>query len=263
MKIRITRIIGLIGLAFVIVTLSVHDRVLAQQVESWTSVKGDSLAGKGLYWNTDGINIVRASDGKNFLIPFEKLQAKDVLRGVKSLPFHVNDQARLRAKTSSSTSKSRERNTGRYMAQVELFSYDGYTFRGSGTIFPIKEKYRISGRTVEVDLSSPYGDGYAGVEFFAIKGKGKDRKIFHSEAGVRSFRGIGSKHYFSFDPVENLQGWVVVIRSPNTGEIIKVGSSMRPLENFIISRLPKVAKMKIKNKSIKDKIVKAANIRMK
>ena len=235
----------------------------AQQVESWTSVKGQVLEAKGVSWTTDGINIERASDQKKLLIPFDKLQAKDVLRGVKSLPFHVNDRARLRAKTSSTTSNQRERDTGRYMVDIDLYSYDGYSFTGSGEISPIKEKYRVSGRTVEVDLSSLYGDGYAGIEFYAVKGKGEIREIFHSEAGVKSFRGVGSKHYFSFDPVENLLGWVVVVRSPNTGEIVQVGSSMRPLEKFVVSQLPKVAKMKMNNKSIKDQIIKSANNRIK
>ena len=41
----------------------------AQQVESWTSVKGQVLEAKGVSWTTDGINIERASDQKKLLIP--------------------------------------------------------------------------------------------------------------------------------------------------------------------------------------------------
>jgi hypothetical protein len=251
------------SIAIIIVTSLTGECLHAQQVESWTSVKGQVLKGKGISWTTDGLNLERASDEKKLLIPFGKLQPKDVIRGVESLPFQVNDKARLRAKTSSITSNQLERNTGRYRVDIDLYSYDGYTFRGSGKISPIRKKYRVSGRTVEVDLSSIHGDGYAGIEFFAVKGKGKAREIFHSEAGVRGFRGVGSKHYFSFEPAENLQGWVVVIRSPNTGEIIQVGSSMRPLEKFVTSQLPEVAKIKMNNESIKEQIIKTARIRLK
>lgn len=240
-----------------------YECLQGQELESWTSVKGQVLKGKGISWTTKGINVERASDEKLLLIPFEKLRAEDVIHGVESLPFHVNDKARLRAKTSSVSSNQLERNTGRYRADIDLYSYDGYTFRGSGTISPIKKKYRVSGRTVEVDLSSISGDGYAGIEFYAVKGKGKTREIFHSEAGVRDFRGVGSKHYFSFEPVEDLQGWVVVVRSPNTGKIIQVGSSMRPLEKFVTSQLPEVAKMKMNNDSIKGQIIKIARTRLK
>ncbi len=240
-----------------------YESLRGQKIDTWTSVKGHVLKGNGLSWTIEGINIERASDGKLLLIPFSKLRAEDVINGVNSLPFYVNDNVRLRAKTSSITGKNLERNTGKSRIDLDLYSYDGYTFKGSGRISPIKEKYRVSGRIVEVDLSSISGDGYAGIEFFGVEGSGKARKIFHSEVGVRDFRGIGSKHYFSFEPVEDLQGWVVVVRSPNTGKIIQVGSSMRPLEKFVTSQLPEVAKIKMNNNSIKGQIIKIAKTRLK
>ena len=229
--------------------------------ETWHSVDGGVLEGKGVSWTIDGINIIRKSDDQRFLVPFAKLKASDVLRGIKTLPFRVNDEARLRAKTSSTTSDKRERETGKYTAHVRLFTYDGYNFRGSGVISPIKEEYKVSGRTVEVHLSSPYGDGLAGVEFYGVKGKGRDRTIFHSEAGIRDFRGIGSTHYFSFEPVENLQGWVVVIRSPNTGEIIESQGSMSHLEDYVVSLIPEIAKVKVNTTELRKAIIKDAALR--
>ncbi|MDB4288847.1 hypothetical protein N9947_02640 [bacterium] len=262
-KLRGLGMVTLRVISVIFFSLLSHERLRGQKVESWTSVKGQVLEGKGLSWTAEGINIERASDGKLLFVPFSKLRAEDVINGVNSLPFYVNDNVRLRARTSSITSKKLERDTGRRRIDVDLYSYDGYTFQGSGRISPIKEKYRISGRTVEIDLSSISGDGYAGIEFFGVKGSGKTRKIFHSEAGVRDFRGTGSEHYFSFEPVEGLQGWVVVVRSPNTGKIIQVGSSMQPLEKFVTSQLPEVAKIKMNNNPIKGQIIKIAKTRLK
>lgn len=233
----------------------------AEVSESWHSVNGDILNGKGVSWTFDGINIVRERDDKHFLIPFSKLRTSDVLKGIETLPFKVNDEVRLRAKTVSNTSQKLERNTGKYAAHVSLFSYDGYHYSGSGVISPIKEKYKVSGRTVEVHLSSPHGDGLVGVEFFGVKRKGKDRKIFHSEGAFLDFRGIGSVYHFSFDPVENLQGWVVVLRSPNTGEIVSSQGSMGYLKDFVVSELPKVAKVSMNIAEVKKAISNEAKLR--
>ena len=225
---------------------------------TWTSITGSTLEGAGQSWDQKGMKIKRSSDGEVIEIPFEKLNPKDAIRAVNETPFRPNDRALLDAKTVSTKSAQLSRNTGKYLAHVDLFSYNGYNLRGSATITPITEKYRISGRTVEVQLRSLYGDGFAAIEFFAIKGKGNNREIYDAQSGVFKFRNVGSKRYFSAKAVENFQGWVVVVRSPNTGEIIKIGSSMRHLETFVTSKIPKIAKFKINTKPLREQVIRQA-----
>ena len=71
----------------------------------------------------------------------------------------------------------KQRETGKYAVRVNLYSYDGYTVEGIGTITPITEKFRKSGRGVEVQLSSMYGDGHACLEFYGVKGAGDMMQI--------------------------------------------------------------------------------------
>jgi hypothetical protein len=232
-----------------------------EKSSTWTSVTGSTLKGTGQSWDQKGMKIKRSSDEEVIEIPFEKLNPKDAIRAVNETPFRPNDRALLYASTVSTKSAQLSRNTGKYLAHVDLFSYDGYNLRGSATITPITEKYRISGRTVEVQLRSLYGDGFAAIEFFAIKGTGNNREIYDAQSGVFAFRNVGSSRYFSARAVENFQGWVVVVRSPNTGEIIKIGSSLQHLETFVISKIPKVAKFKINTKPLREQVIKQAKKR--
>ena len=232
-----------------------------EKISTWTSVTGSTLKGTGQSWDQKGMKIKRSPDGKVIEIPFENLNPKDVIRAVNETPFRPNDRALLYALTVSTKVTQLSRNTGRYLAHVNLFSYNGYNLRGSATITPITEKYRISGRIVEVELRSLYGNGFAAIEFFAIKGKGDNREIYDAQSGVFKFRDIGSKRYFSARAVEDFQGWVVVVRSPNTGEIIKTGSSLQYLEKFVISKIPKIAKFKINTKPLREQVIKEAKKR--
>ena len=232
-----------------------------EKISTWTSVTGSTLKGSGQSWDQKGMKIERSSDGKVIEIPFEKLNPKDAIRAVSETPFRPNDRALLYASTVSTKTAQLSRNTGKYLAHINLFSYDGYNLRGSATISPITEKYRVSGRTVEVELRSLYGDGFAAIEFFAIKGKGNNREIYDAQSGVFKFRNVGSKRYFSAKAVEDFQGWVVIVRSPNTGEIIKIGSSLQHLEPFVISKIPKIAKFKLNTKTLREQVIKEAKKR--
>ena len=229
-----------------------------EKISTWTSVTGSTLKGTGQSWDQKGMKIKRSPDGKLIEIPFEKLDPKDAIRAVNETPFRPNDRALLYASTVSVKTAQLSRNTGRYLAHVDLFSYDGYNLRGSATITPITKKYRISGRTVEVQLRSLYGDGFAAIEFFAIKGTGNSREIYDAQSGVFAFHNVGSSRYFSATPVENFQGWVVVVRSPNTGEIIKTASSLQYLETFVISKIPKIAKFKMNTKALREQVIREA-----
>lgn len=238
-----------------------------EKLSTWSLVTGSTLKGTGQSWDQKGMKIKRSLDGKVIEIPFEKLNPKDVIRAVNETPFRPNDRALLYALTVSTevTELTKVthllRNTGRYLAHVNLFSYNRYNLRGSATITPVTEKYRISGRLVEVELRSIYGDGFAAIEFFAIEGKGDNREICDAQSGVFKFRDIGSKRYFSTRAVEDFQGWVVVLRSPNTGEIIKTGSSRQSLETFVISKIPKIAKFKTNAKPLREQVIKEAKKR--
>ena len=232
-----------------------------EKLSTWTSVTGSTLKGIGQSWDQKGMKIKRFSDGEVIEIPFEKLNPKDAIRAVNETPFRPNDRVLLYASTVSTKSAQLSRNTGKYLAHVDFFSYDGYNLRGSATITPMTEKYRISGRTVEVQLRSLYGDGFAAIEFFAIKGTGNNREIYDAQSGVFAFRNVGSSRYFSAGAVENFQGWVVIVRSPNTGEIIKIGSSLQHLETFVISKIPKVATFKINTKPLREQVIKQAKKR--
>ena len=221
------------------------------------SSDGRELAAKGLSWSPEGLWVRRTADQQEMVIPFKSLAPADAKRALATLPFQTNDAIRLTAKSVSMTSTKMERETGNYIATASLYSYDGYHVRGHVSITPIKEKFRVSGRVVEVELSSIRGDGYAGLEFYAIRGSGSDREIYHSEVGVVKFLNHGSKSYFSAPETENLQGWVVIARSPNTGKIVQIVPSMSHLETFVRSRIPEKANIKVETKTIQQGILRS------
>lgn len=231
--------------------------VIGAGKSSWTSVDGRELTAEGLSWSPEGVIVKSAKDESKILIPFEKLAAKDVVEALDLLPFRPNDEVKISAKSVSVKGRTLERETGDYVATVRLFTYDGYRFRGTATISPIKENFRISGRVVEVNLSSIVSDGYAALEFYAIRGKGDSKAVYHSECGVVKFKKLGSKAYFSAPAVEDFGGWVVVLRSPNTGEITEIESSMQHLEEFVTSQLPEEAKIRVNSDQAKRDILEA------
>lgn len=223
---------------------------------TWNSTDGKSLEGRGVSWTREGVNVLPKGQKQEVLLPFERLTFADAKAALFSLPFHINDEARLGAKTVKVSTERRERETGDYVAWGNLYSYDGYNFRGSAVITPVKEEYKLSGRTVEVTISSPYGDGVAGLEFFAYRGKGQDREIYTAQTCVFPFRRLGSTRYFTAKPVEDYQGWAVVVRSPNSGEITQVLASMSHLKDDIIKRLPKVARFKTNIQAARELVLK-------
>lgn len=227
-----------------------------QSLSIWTSSDGRILQAKGVSWKEGGVSVLPANKKKEILLPFAKLAPSDVKKAMASLPFYVNDRASLYAKTVGVSTQRQERETGDYLAYANLYSYDGYNFQGDVVVTPVTEKYKLSGRTVEVKLSSIKGDGVAGVEFFALKGDSNNREVYTIQTAVVPFRQNGTIQHFSAKPVEDFQGWVVVVRSPNTGKIIKVGSSARHLEGDLIPRLPKVVKFKTDFAPIKEKVLK-------
>ena len=227
----------------------------------WNSTDGKSLQGRGVSWTKEGVNVLPKGKDKEVLLPFERLTFADAKAALSSLPFHVNGRARLAAKTVKVSTERRERETGDYVAWADLYSYDGYNFCGSAIITPVKEEYKLSGRTVEVTISSPYGDGVAGLEFFAYRGKGKNREIYTAQTCVFPFRRVGSTRHFSAKAVEDYQGWAVVVRSPNTGKIIQVSASMSYLKEDIIKRLPKVARFKTNSQWARTKVLDLLTVR--
>jgi hypothetical protein len=165
--------------------------------DTWRSIDGSTLEATGLAWNRTGVILRRDDNQKEIEIHFGKISPDDVKRAVQSLPFRTNDDVRVSAKTMVVSSTAQERDTGNYVASVQLYSYDGYNLNGTGTISPITESYRTSGRVVEVELKSIRGDGHVGLEFYAVNGNGNSKTIYHSQCSVVEFRQLGSKARFS------------------------------------------------------------------
>ena len=231
----------------------------------WTSNDGRKLSAKGLYWLCGGVVLEREDNSKPIFLPYNQLTYDDQVYAINNLSYWVNDKIKMEAKTTSTTSMKTEVATGRYNLFVDLHTYDGYYFTGIGKLTPITKTVRRSGRVVEVKLSSFFGsDGVAGVEFYALKGSGPTKPyVYHSEVGVFSYSQMGSRMHFYAPQTSNFKGWVALVRSPNTGEIIQVGSSLRHLEKYVIKNVPKVAKFKVNTSQIKKSLLaerKAANV---
>lgn len=223
----------------------------------WTSPDGRKFKAVGKFWTIDGV-LVKKEGKREFLLPYEKITYEDQKYAVDNLGYYVNDQMKLNAITISSGSYSVQKPTGKYRFNVDLYEYDGYSFRGTGTISEITKKTRKSGKVVEVQLSSFFGgDGIVGLEFYGLRRPlgAKTPVIYHSEAGVWSFLKSGSKKYFSAPKTEDFIGWVVIARSPNTGKIIAQESSMHYLEKHVINSLPEVAKIKVDVSKIKNQVL--------
>lgn len=255
---RIRSLVGLVLFSLVGINLCA--------AREWTSNDGRKLSAKGLYWLCSGVVLEREDNSKLLFLPYSKLSYDDQVYAINNLSYWVNDKIKMEAKTTSTTSTKTEVATGRYNLFVDLHTYDGYNFTGNGKLTPITKTVRRSGKVVEVKLSSFFGsDGLAGVEFYALKGSGSTKPyIYHSEGGVFSYLQMGSRMYFKAPPTENLKGWVVLVRSPNTGEIIQVGSSLRHLEKYVINNVPKAAKFKVNTSQIKRSLLgelKAANVK--
>ena len=223
----------------------------------WTSPNGKSIKGKGLHWQEGGVLVERADNKKLVALRYDQIVHKDHIHAINNLTYYVNDRLKLGAKTVSTSSVKREMETGSFHLHANLHSYDGYHFEGRGTLKPITKKVRLSGRLVEVTLSSFFGgNGVAGIEFYALKGGGSIKPhVYHSEIGIFSFLKMGSPRYFSAPSTKDFKGWVVLVRSPNTGKIIGIASSLRHLEKYVVEKVPKIAKFKVNTKAIKKAVL--------
>ncbi|MDA7898371.1 hypothetical protein N9A88_03460 [Akkermansiaceae bacterium] len=227
--------------------------------EIWHSSDGQNLEGEGLYWTEGGVLLKRSDTQEVIGIKYEKLIYKDVLKAVNDLDYFVNDAAKAYSKTVSTKSVRIERETGRYHLFANLHTYDGYHYSGTGKLIPLTKKVRLSGRIVEVNLSSLRGDGVAGIEFYALRGTGSQKpSIYHAQLGVFAFLKNGSPRYFSAPSTENFIGWVVLVRSPITGEVIDINSSLRHLEKYVLEQVPTVADFKINTTKIKREVLEKA-----
>lgn len=241
----------------VIILLIMGSLIPTLLAETWHSSDGRTIEGTGLGWNRTGVTLKRDDNQKEVEIPFGKISPADAKRAIQSLPYRTNDDVRVSATTMVISGSTQQRDTGNYVANVRLYSYDGYNLKGSATISPITESYRTSGRVVEVELKSIRGDGHVGLEFYAVKGSGNDKEIFHSQCSVVEFRQLGSKARFSAPETENLNGWVVIVRSPNTGKIIHIESSMSHLEEFVSGQLPEIAKINLNDAELREEVSKS------
>ena len=211
---------------------------------TWTSRDGRTLEGDGVAWNTEGVHIKRARATKILVLRYEQLSEKDGEWAIENLPYFTNDDVRLRAKTLAITTKRRERDTGKRIVTISDFRYSGGRITGGNVnVTRIMEKYKKSGRGVEVYLSSIRGPGIVGLEFYGVKGQGPDKEMFHSQAAMVEFEGGGSYAHFQSPAVENFNGWVVIARSATSGKIIGIQSSARPLEDFILQQIPREAEV--------------------
>jgi hypothetical protein len=251
------------GFKLFVLLLSASLASAQNQPESWTSVDGRKLEAMGISWSEKFITLKRSSDGKILTLEHAQLAPSDVIRAVESLPFEINDNIRLRARTLEVTSKKLERETGNYAASVSLFSYDGTHVTGTATVTPITEEFKISGRSVRVDLSSLSGPGYAAVEFFAVSGEGKSQRIYHTEKKIVAFEQNGSHLIFSCAAVENFKGWVVLVRSLKSGKIIDMASSMQGLRDLVTAKVPEIAVFSTNLDSFKASVIATAQARDK
>jgi len=229
--------------------------------ETWSSVDGRKLEATGISWSSQAITLKRSSDGQVLILNHAQLAPADVIRAVNSLPFEINDNVRLRARTLEVSSKQLERETGNYAATVDSFRYNGSTATANVTVTPINEKYKISGRRVRVDLSSMSGPGYVAVEFFAIAGQGNTQSIFNTQKRIVEFAQHGSQLIFSCAAVENFKGWVVLARSLNTGKIIAMEGSMQGLETLVTARVPEISTFTTNLEPLKASVIAAAEAR--
>ena len=219
----------------------------------WTSLEGKELKAKGVSWDDGGVNVLQGE--KEIKIPFKLLVDADVRKALDDLPYHFNDKMKLEAKTLRTTSEREERLTGETLEVTTTVTYANNQTASDVQTYELTEKYTLSGRTVEVKVSSPFADGVAAVEFYAISGKGRDRGVYSTQKGVFSYKQIGSSKLFSAEAVEDFKGWVVVLRNLNTGKVVSVKSSMRHLEKDVLPTLPEVVTFKIDTASLKAKVL--------
>jgi hypothetical protein len=239
--------------------------LICANADVWRSADGRELEAEGLNWLEGGVLLKRADNKEIVGIRYEELVYEDILKALSELDYYVNDKVSADSKTVSTKSVKLDRQTGRYHLFAHLHTYDGYHYSGTGKLTPITRKVRLSGRIVEVNLSSPLrGDGIAGVEFYALSGSGSAKpSIYHAQSAVVAFLKNGSPTYFSAPVKENFKGWVVLVRSPNTGEIIEINSSLRHLEKYVIQDVPEVAKFKVDTSQIKKEVLEREKARHK
>jgi hypothetical protein len=223
----------------------------------WRSKDGRVIAGRGLFCGTKGITVQRLSNREKLFLPYSALDVQDAKRGLQDLPFATNDDVVLSAHSSKMAGEKVREGTGEYVTTLTLYSYDGYHIKGVATTTELTEIVRYSNRTVEASLSSLSGDGECAVEFFVVNGEGREKKIVNHQKGIFEFKKLGSTIVFESPPaVENYNGWVVLARSLNTGEVIATSSSLQFLIKYVLDQIPERAEFKNNSKQFKDEILK-------
>ena len=231
------------------------------QVRTWASKDGKTLEATGLFWDDSGITMKRAEGGKEFKMPFKLLAKDDLQYALQNLPLRKNDNVNLRARSIKVEKGRVQSDEVRWMVEVSYISYPGGIIIDDVRATAYNPTYKASGRTVEIELSSVSGDGYAAVEFYGIaQGYQGPKRIYHSEYGVFSFEGTGSKKIFSAPLDKDYKGWVAVVRSVNTGKVIKIASSMKHYEDFVIGKIPETVKLNSDDTQIKKRVIKSLGL---
>lgn len=206
---------------------------------TWTSKDGRTMEGRGVHVSPAGVAVLREGETEPVVIPFEVLQEADARWAIHALPVHVNDDVRLSARTVRQNRSLRERDTGSFaVAVVGTFRYGTDRFETLGVLRPITEQVAVSGRVVEVTLSSLSGAGITAVEFYTIQGSGNRRRIHSIEVGIYEFTRTGSSIEIPTAMIEDFSGWAVVARSVNTGRVVDLVASLQPIEVMVSRRIP-------------------------
>ena len=203
----------------------------------WKSVDGRTVLAAGVGVTLDGV-LVSRDGGKPILLQYSILDRADSEWAIANLEAVINDDARISAKSVQQQTNRFQRETGDYAVLIDLYRVSQGTYSGSGTITPIMEQVKESGRVVEVTLSSLKGRGITAVEFYTVEGTGTSKRTSKPKLGVFEFDGLGSSLRFDTGISEAYGGWVVLTRSIRTGEITGAAASMTHLIDFVKSQAP-------------------------
>ena len=203
----------------------------------WRSNDGRSILATGVGVNLEGV-LVSRDGGEPILLRYSMIDKADSEWAIANLGAFINDDARISAKSVQQQTSRFQRETGNYAISIDLFRVSKGTFGGNGTISPIMENVKESGRVVEVTLSSLKGRGITAVEFYSVNGTGTSKELSSPSLGVFEFDGLGSTLRFATGVSETYGGWVVLTRSIRTGEITGAAASMTHLIDFVKNQVP-------------------------
>lgn len=230
---------------------------VAEDYRTWTSKDGREIVAKGVSVSLSGVTVKRSEESEAITIPFAMLTKADSQYAIQNLPVVVNDDVRVEASTRKQRTDSFQRDTGSYAVSFSGYSYGLGAFSGIATATPIMETVKESGRTVEVTISSFSGPGIAAVEIYTVKRQGSSKDIDAVSTGVYLFEGIGSQLLLETSVVEDFTGWVVLVRSLNTGRIVGEASSMNHFVDYVKSVAPEVVDFSRDDESLRDFIRKS------